>query len=305
MAMANDPGCAGVTSGSAGDAGPPRFCCVNDAVPPETIDLLRQACAARGVAFLEIDAASFDFDPDRQLVAGELLYRPAVSYAAGRVEQFLYSPGVATFYRDADGIFFDPTSAPLLFEHAGLSVPRTLCCWTTDRALLKRFVEHVGGLPVIVKLLGGEGGVGVMRVESLAALFSVMDFAQALGRSPLLCAYVDDAVHWRVVVVGDRAVAAYRNTREADDFRTFAGDDPRDVTAEPEPALADVAVRAVAALHAEFGGVDILRHPSGRLYVLEANFPCYFPHAQRVGGIDVAGRMLDFLLTKSRRLTAG
>ncbi len=278
-----------------------RFYCVNDAVPVETIDLLRGACATRDIPFVEVDAPSFDFDPDRRLTAGDLLYRPAVSPAAGWVEQFLYAPGVATFYRDADGIFFDPSCAPLLFQHAGLPTARTVYASTTDRTLLKQFVEHVGGLPVIVKMLGGEGGVGVMRVESLPALYSLMDFAHALGRAPLICAYVDDSVHWRVVVVGDRAVAAYRNPPEVDDFRTYASDDTHDVTANPDPALAEVAVRAVAALHLEFGGVDILRHPTGRLYVLEANFPCYFPHAQRVAGIDIAGTMLDFLLAKSRR----
>ena len=59
-----------------------------------------------------------------------------------------------------------------------------------------------------------------------------------------------------------------------------------------------LAVSAVQAIRRELGGVDILEHPSGRLYLLEANFPCYFPQAQVVAGIDVAGAMVDHLLTK-------
>lgn len=63
-------------------------------------------------------------------------------------------------------------------------------------------------------------------------------------------------------------------------------------------------MRAVRALRYEFGGVDILEHPTGRLYLLESNFPCYFATPQEVIGTDVAGAMLEYLVEKSRRLSA-
>ena len=46
----------------------------------------------------------------------------------------------------------------------------------------------------------------------------------------------------------------------------------------------------------------MLGHPSGRLYVLEVNMPCYFPQAQLRGGIDIAGAMIDHLQARSTRL---
>ena len=52
----------------------------------------------------------------------------------------------------------------------------------------------------------------------------------------------------------------------------------------------------------ELAGVDILQHPSGRLYLLEANFPCYFAHAQTLAGVDVAGAMVEHLMAKARGL---
>jgi hypothetical protein len=282
-----------------------RFFCVNDGVPHETTDRLHEACERRGVAYLEIDAQSFDFDPARRLEPGDLLYRPAISTAAMRVEQFLYAPGVATFYKHDDSMFFDALSSPLQFERAGLPIPRTFYCSTGSRTLLRSFVERLGGFPVVVKLLGGQRGVGVMRADSYPSLFSLIDYALWQGKNPLISAYIPDAVHWRVVVVGKRAVAAYKNPTDADDFRTSGGDDPNDVTAEPAPRLEEIAVRAVDLLDNEFGGVDILEHPSGRCYLLEANFPCYFAHAQEVAGIDVAGAMLDYLIEKAARLTPG
>lgn len=280
-----------------------RLYCVDDGVPGETLDLLAAACRARAVEFVSVDARTFDFAASRPLPAGAMLYRPAVSLAAMRVEQFLAADGVATFHPDAEAPFFLPVSAPLLFARAGLPVPRTLPCASADRDLLRRSVAHLGGLPVVVKVAGGEGGVGVMLAESLAGLFALVDHLLDSGRQPWLAAFVAAAEHWRVIVVGDTAVAAYRNPLAVDDFRSVAGSAPGDVTITVEPRLAALAVAAVRTLRVETGGVDILVHPSGRLYLLEANFPCYFAHAQRLAGVDIAGRMVEHLLAK-RRVTA-
>ncbi len=281
-----------------------KLVCVNVDVPEETTRFLMEACAARDVEYEEIDAPTFDFAPDRRLMPGTLLFRPAVATSAQRVEQFLYADGVATFYRTADSMFADISASPLLFQRGGLPVPRTIYLASTDRALLDAHVERVGGYPVVVKTLGGEGGVGVLLVESRRSLYGVVDHLVHGGANPLLCAYVPDAIHWRVVVVGERAVAAYRNPLEAGDFRTYASEDPEDYLADVPAEMARIAVEAVRLVGTEFGGVDLLEHESGRLYVLEANYPCYFPQAQEVGRIDIAGAMVEHLMGKSRRLAS-
>lgn len=278
-----------------------RLVCIDDGVPEETPRLLRAACQSRGVDFVPLDPRAFDFAQAAPLGAGDLLYRPAVSAIAQRAEQHLYAPEAASFYADPAGPFFPYVNYALLFDRAGLPCPRTIPVLSADRAHLRQQVAALGGLPVVVKLPGWSRGVGTMRADSFATVFSLLDILLAQGQVPSLLAYVPDAVHWRVTVVGTRAVAMYRNVMEPDDFRTSASTDPRDVTADPPAAIADLAVRAVAAQRLEFGGVDILEHASGRLYLLEANFPCYFAHAQTVANIDVAGAMLDHLIAKARR----
>ena len=42
--------------------------------------------------------------------------------------------------------------------------------------------------------------------------------------------------------------------------------------------------------------------PRRRLYLLEANFPCYYAQAQLKGGVDVAGAMVDYLLSQAGAL---
>ena len=280
-----------------------RFVCVNDNVPPITTALLREACERKGVTYVEVDTAAFTFHDTPPLGVGDMLYRPATSMAAMRVEQHLWAPGVATFDTAPDGMFFTCVNHHVLLERAGIPLPRTLPITSTDRSLLRALVEAVGGFPVVLKVLGWSRGVGTMRVGGHAELFSVVDYMLAQGSSPLICRYVADATHWRVTVIGGNAVACYRNILDEDDFRTHGSENPADFPDRvPEP-LAAVAVAAVRALKLEFGGVDVLESPDGALCVLESNYPCYFGQSQLVAGVDVAGAMVEHLLAKSRVLT--
>lgn len=76
-------------------------------------------------------------------------------------------------------------------------------------------------------------------------------------------------------------------------------DAPEHYEARPCDELKEMAVRAVRLTRREFGGVDVLEDAGGRLLLLEANFPCYYPQAQLVTGTDIAGTMLDHLLQKA------
>jgi len=279
-----------------------QFHCIDDGVPESTIRALRSACKRRGVEYLAVRARGFDYSAARPLTSRALLYRPAVSIAAMRVEQFLYTPTVSSFYEDARIVYYDCLTPPLLLERAGVPIPKTIYASTTERSLLRRYVEHLGGLPLVVKWLGRSGGNGVLRVDSLAALFSLMDHAKASGSQPLLCQYIADATHFRLVVVGDRVAASYRNPQAKDDFRTYASEEAADYLATPPKEMLDLAVRATRAQGVSTAGVDILAAPDGQLYVLEANFPCYFAQAQLAVGVDVSGMMLEYLLEKRRNL---
>jgi len=279
-----------------------RFICIDDHVPETTIRLLRMATERRGVFFDHVHAANFVFDPARRAQPGDLIYRPAVSAAAQRVEQFVAHPQAASFHAEPDGVHFIPVNAPLIHARSGLPVPRYFYCTSAERGHLLEQVEQLGGFPVVLKVPGGSRGIGVMRADSAPALLSLVDYALSINQTPMLMPYIDDAVHWRVVVVGNRAVAAYRNPLDVDDFRSYGSRDLNDFTSTPDPDIAEVAVRAVRALRLELGGVDVLEHASGRLYLLESNFPLYHAHAEEVAGIGVSGAMLDHLIEKACRL---
>ncbi|MDC2888192.1 ATP-grasp domain-containing protein [Psychrosphaera algicola] len=189
-----------------------------------------------------------------------------------------------------------------MFELNDIPIPRTFYLYNKQRDCIDYYVEQLGGYPVILKVLGYSGGVGVMKLESAQSLYSVIDFVCANGTAPLLSSFIPDAVHWRCVVVGEKVVAAYINPPDKGDFRTYGTTDKNEVFEGAGTEIDALAIKAVSVLGYEFGGVDILRHPSGRCYVLEANFPCYYAHAQEIGGIDVAGKIVDYLAEKAGSL---
>jgi hypothetical protein len=282
-----------------------QLTCIDDGSPIESIELLQRACDERGVRLRRIVASAFGYGPDDRLPPGSMLFRPATTAAALHVEDFLVRDDVASFYPDAAGAHFACTAPLRVMERAGVNVPRTFPVASADPAHLASLVERLGGFPVVLKVGGGEGGVGVMRADSMPALRSLLEHLLGSGSLPMMSTYIPGAMHHRVVVVGRRAVATYENPTRPGDFRSLPSDDPAAYTAEVPPELAGPAVRAVHAQRVLFGGVDLLRHPSGRVYVIEVNFPCYFPQATLVGGVDVAGAMVDFLIERARHLAAG
>jgi RimK-like ATP-grasp domain/2OG-Fe(II) oxygenase superfamily len=278
-----------------------RFHCIDDdGVPETTTRLLRSACERRGVEYVQVDTREFDYTAAADLGERDLLYRPAVSLSAMRVEQFLHTPRVTSFFRDPMGVFYDCMTQPLVMARAGIPIPRTIYETTTSRPLLRRYVQHLGGFPVVVKWLGRSGGVGVLRVDSFPSLFSLVDYVAEGGSHPLLCQYVPDATHFRLVVIGETVAATYRNAQEPDDFRSYGSDEPADYLVPVDTDMARIAVRVARALGVEMAGVDVLRARTGELYVLEANFPCYFAQAQLAVGVDVAGQMVEHLVRKNR-----
>jgi hypothetical protein len=273
------------------------FTCVDDTAAPQSAASLQRACRARGGEFRHVFAA--EVDPEAApLPPGSMLYCVSTTPAAERVTRQLWQPGVVTFHRGPGGPFEVVVDPLRWFTLAGLPVPRFAVIEPGCGADLEAIAESLGGWPLVVKSPGGEGGVGTLRADSPPALRGLLDLLHARGVAPTLMSYVPDALHLRVVVVGDRAVTAYRNPVPDGDFRSRPSADPADYGVPIPTRVASLAVRATHALGLDFAGVDVLLHASGRAYLLEANFPCYFPQAEAHGTADVAGAMVAHLLRR-------
>jgi hypothetical protein len=290
------------TTGTEGRGSAPTFACVTSpTVPRDTLHQLRSACDRRQVAFREVASGPGATRSPPALAPGDMLYRAGTSARASALERSLYRHDVVTFYSLPTGPHRPASVSLREFADAGLSTPDSVDGVTSDRDALRDHVHRLGGLPVVVKVPGGSSGVGVMIADTMRGLFSLVDYLDAHGAPITLMELVERAVHWRVIVVGGRTLAAYRNHPEPDDFRTYASADSADYVVDVPAPLAALAVRSLELLRVETGGVDILEDLRHRLYLLESNFPFYFAQTHSVAGIDIAGPMLDHLLAKRRR----
>ncbi|HSP79660.1 MAG TPA: 30S ribosomal protein S6--L-glutamate ligase, partial [Myxococcaceae bacterium] len=73
----------------------------------------------------------------------------------------------------------------------GLDVPRTVMAH--DRSDVRRLVEEVGGLPIIIKLLKGTQGVGVMIAHSLQEVQTIVNTFWDLGQEVVLQEFVAES----------------------------------------------------------------------------------------------------------------
>jgi RimK family alpha-L-glutamate ligase len=182
-----------------------------------------------------------------------------------------------------------------LLEQCGLPTPDTIVCETPEEAVAA--FRELGD--VIVKPLFGSMGLGMVRVSDEEMAFRVFKtIEQIRGVYYLQRAIEHEGRDIRVFVVGGRVLAAIE--RRSDGWRTNLS---RGGTARPielSEAWAGLAVRAAAAVGAEYAGVDLLPARDGTVYVLEVNGIPGWQGLQEATGVDVAGAIVDLLVHRPR-----
>ena len=139
-----------------------------------------------------------------------------------------------------------------------------------------------------MKPLFGSMGLGMVRVSDEEMAFRVFRTIEQIRGVYYLQRTIDhEGRDVRAFVVGGRVFGAIE--RRADGWRTNLA---RGGSAQAGPALAEwssLAVRAAAAVGAEYAGVDLLPARDGTVYVLEVNGIPGWRGLQEATGLDVAG----------------
>jgi len=182
-----------------------------------------------------------------------------------------------------------------LLEQCGLPTPDTIVCETPEEAVAA--FRELGD--VIVKPLFGSMGLGMVRVSDEEMAFRVFKtIEQIRGVYYLQRAVEHEGRDIRAFVLGGRVLAAIE--RRSEGWRTNLS---RGGTARPvelSEAWAGLAVRAAAAVGAEYAGVDLLPARDGTVYVLEVNGIPGWQGLQEATGVDVAGALVDHLVHRPR-----
>ena len=177
-----------------------------------------------------------------------------------------------------------------LLEQCGIPTPETVVCDDPDEAIAA--YRTLGD--VIVKPLFGSMGLGMVRVSDEEMAFRVFRTIEQIRGVYYVQRTVDhDGTDIRAFVLGGRVIAAIE--RRASGWRTnlARGGTARSLSLGEQ--LSALAVRAAAAVGADYAGVDLLTGRDGTTYVLEVNGIPGWRGLQEATGLDIAGRLVDHL----------
>jgi len=187
-----------------------------------------------------------------------------------------------------------------LLHDAGLPTPETVVCEDLTTAMV--VVRRMGD--VVIKPIFGSMGHGLVRVTDPDVAFRVL---RPLEQTRAVF-YVQEAIDHdgrdiRAFVVGDRVIGAIERRAPPGDWRTNVSRGGSARAVDLCDADRDLALRAAAAVGADYAGVDLLPARDGRMFVLEVNGIPGWQGLQRATGIDVAGMIVEQLTATAGRVT--
>jgi RimK family alpha-L-glutamate ligase len=177
-----------------------------------------------------------------------------------------------------------------LLEQCGIPTPETVVCDDPEEAVAA--YRTLGD--VIVKPLFGSMGLGMVRVSDEEMAFRVFRTIEQIRGVYYIQRTVDhDGTDIRAFVLGGRVIAAIE--RRATGWRTNLARGGAARTLSLSEQLSALAVRAAAAVGADYAGVDLVTGRDGTTYVLEVNGIPGWRGLQEATGLDIAGRLVDHL----------
>ncbi len=159
--------------------------------------------------------------------------------------------------------------------------------------------KKVGGYPLILKAPIGSFGDGVMLVESERAFQSLYKIiCKAYDSEQIIIQeFLEDKVgiDHRGFVVGDKVVAAMERVSHHKDFRSNLDKGGKATAIELDKEQTRICIEATKALGLDIAAVDLLYCKKRGWLVTEVNASPGLEGITDATGIDVAGKIIDYI----------
>jgi ribosomal protein S6--L-glutamate ligase len=258
--------------------------------------------------YLRISSTGFEMHYKGRPISGYAAVVPRIGasitrYGTAVLRQFELMGTFTPNSSDAIARARDKLRCHQLLAAQGIGLPVTVFGDNPDDTV--DLLSMLGPPPHVIKLNEGTQGTGVMLTEKPSASRSVIEALRGLYANFLVQEFIAEAkgADLRCFVVGGEVVATMRRQAPEGDFRSNLH---RGGTAEPVQASEDeqqAAVRAAALLGLGVAGVDLIRSQRGPL-VLEVNSSPGLEGIETATGIDIAGRIVDFVVPAHRPMQA-
>ena len=265
------------------------------------IDLIKEACVRKNIELICIDSLHCDYSNIPILTKQEALF----NFARGShtLENLLLNENVTTFYikNPQLNLLRSSTDWSIIHDKLGIQSPKTIYHLTTDRALLTRYIDHLGGFPVIIKVTGGTRGIGTIKIDSWQNLISTVDYLVTTQDNFIMREFIHADYGARVMVLGNEIILSSKFYFQENDFRNAPIlSATKYEYLEIDEQTKNMCIEAVKSVNLEMAGVDILFDKDKKPYLLEINFPTGF-QTFKDNPDYVLDSLLDHLINKSKR----
>jgi len=188
------------------------------------------------------------------------------------------------------------TALAVLEEH-GLPVPKTT---VTENPVEALKAYHELKEDVVVKPLYGSRGFGISRLRDEDVARRVISDLHFLRHVLYLQEFIPHSGRdIRIFVVGGEIVASMQRTSSS--WKTNIALGAKPVPFTPSEELANLALKACEVLGCEIAGVDVIESPSQGYLLTEVNSQPGWMGLQAVTKVNVATRIVRFLISKAKR----
>lgn len=261
--------------------------------------LLIEALTRRGVDYDTIDDRRVIFDIqsngwDRY----DVIVERCVSHSRALYSLLLFRdwgiPTVNTYeVAETCGNKLLTTSA---LVRAGIPTPVTKIAFTPQSAL--EAIEEMG-YPVVLKPGVGSWGRLLSKINDREAAETVLEHKQVLGSYHHAIYYIQEYIHKpgrdiRAFVVGDETICAIYRDSEHWITNTSRGGKATNCPVTPE--LNELSLASAKAVGGGVLALDIFEDPDRGLLVNEINYTMEFRNSIDTTGVDIPGRMVDYVL---------
>ncbi|WP_194767290.1 30S ribosomal protein S6--L-glutamate ligase [Tamlana sp. I1] len=177
---------------------------------------------------------------------------------------------------------------------AGIGMPKTV--FTNYSRDVEEVIQHVGGTPVIIKLLEGTQGLGVVLAETKNAAESVLEAFNGLQARVIVQEFIKEAggADLRALVVDGQVVGAMKRQGKEGEFRSnlHRGGSANIIKLSTDELK--LAMNASIALKLPVCGVDMLQSARGPL-LLEVNSTPGLEGIEAATGRNIAKSIISFI----------
>jgi ribosomal protein S6--L-glutamate ligase len=181
-----------------------------------------------------------------------------------------------------------------ILSRAGLGLPKTV--FTNYSKNTEEVIKHVGGAPLIIKLLEGTQGLGVVLAETKNAAESVLEAFNGLQARVIVQEFIKEAggADVRAFVVDGQVVGAMKRQGKEGEFRSNLHRGGTATVIELTDEEENAAIKAARVMGLGVAGVDMLQSSRGPL-ILEVNSSPGLEGIEAATGKDIAKTIIRFI----------